>query len=232
MTASHGWRLLNTFYRYQVNLVRVWRGWEVPIISFSMSPVRNPLKILRPSPLLLEDGMVWCGGIMTASHGWRLLNTFYRYEVNLVRVWSGWAVLIISYSMSPRRNPLKILRLCPVPTASEWWYGMVLWHYDCQPWLKAFKHFLYVWSESGMSMKWMGGPNHILQHVPKEKPTENLSSTCRMSACRFFAQTATFCVVSATCRRHVSVMSATCPDVVSARVSKTTRHVGCSRHVG
>ena len=24
-----------------------------------------------------------------------------------------------------------------------------------------------------MSMKWMGGPNHILQHVPSEKPTQN-----------------------------------------------------------
>jgi hypothetical protein len=24
-----------------------------------------------------------------------------------------------------------------------------------------------------MSMKWMGGPNHILQHVPSENPTEN-----------------------------------------------------------
>jgi len=39
--------------------------------------------------------------------------------------------------------------------------------------------------------------------------TGALSSICRMSACRFFAQTATFCVVLATCRRHVSVMSAT-----------------------
>ena len=47
-----------------------------------------------------------------------------------------------------------------------------------------------------------------------------LSSTCRMSACRFFAQTATFCVVSATGRRHVSVMSQTQENVVSARVSK------------
>ena len=43
---------------------------------------------------------------------------------------------------------------------------------------------------------------------------------CRMSACRFFAQTATFCVVSVTCRRHVSVMSQTQENVVSARVSK------------
>jgi hypothetical protein len=24
-----------------------------------------------------------------------------------------------------------------------------------------------------MSMKWMGGPNHILQHVPSEYPTQN-----------------------------------------------------------
>ncbi len=24
-----------------------------------------------------------------------------------------------------------------------------------------------------MSMKWIGGPNHILQHVPSEKSTQN-----------------------------------------------------------
>jgi hypothetical protein len=24
-----------------------------------------------------------------------------------------------------------------------------------------------------MSMNWMGGPNHILQHVPSENPTQN-----------------------------------------------------------
>ena len=113
MTASHGWRLLNTLYRYEVNLVRVRSGWEVPIISYSMSPVRNPLKILRLCPLLLEDGMVWCCGIMTASHGWRILNTFYRYEVNLVRVWRGWEVPIISYSMSPVRNHDRIQRPSP-----------------------------------------------------------------------------------------------------------------------
>ena len=47
-----------------------------------------------------------------------------------------------------------------------------------------------------------------------------LSSKCRMSACRFVVQTATFCVVSATCRRHVSVMSQTQENVMSARVSK------------
>ncbi len=127
MTTSHGWRLLNTFYRYEVDPVWVWSGWEVLIISYSMSPMRNPLKILRLCPLH-SDGMVWRCGIITASHGWRLLNTFYRYEVDLVGVWSGWEVPIISYSMSPVRNQLKILRHC-----LKWWYGLVLWHYDCQP---------------------------------------------------------------------------------------------------
>ena len=157
---------------YEVDLVWVSRGWEVPIISFSMSPVmRTPLKILRLAQPLLEwwygtvlhpkghpphikhdkhllyvwsgsgvsmkcevdggsqsyptacpqwephsksydwpnpfwsDGIVWCCGIMTASHGWRLLNTFYRYEVDLVWVWSGWEVPIISYSICPQWEP-------------------------------------------------------------------------------------------------------------------------------
>ena len=115
-----------------------WMGGRNHILQHvpSEKPRQNPTA--QPTPFI--DGMVWCCDIMTASHGWRLLNTFYRYEVDLVWVWSGWEVLIISYSMSPVRNPLKILRLCPL--LLEWWYGMVLWHYDCQPWLKAFKHFL------------------------------------------------------------------------------------------
>jgi hypothetical protein len=102
----------------------------------SEKPTENPTTV--PTPY--SDGVVWCCGIMTASHGWRLLNTFYRYEVDPVWVWSGWEVLIISYSMSPVRTPLKILRLAH--PLLEWCYSMVLWHYDCQPWLKTFKHFL------------------------------------------------------------------------------------------
>jgi len=141
MTTSHGWRLLNTLYRCEVNLVRVWRGWEVPIISYSMSPVRNHDKILRPSPHLLE----WWYGMVLWHYDYqpwlKAFKHIYRYEVNLVRVWRGWEVVIISYSMSPVRNYDKIL-LRPSPHLLEWWYGIVLWHYDCQPWLKAFKHII------------------------------------------------------------------------------------------
>jgi hypothetical protein len=93
-----------------------------------------------PAHPFWSDGMVWWCGNITASHGWSLLNTFYRYEVDLVWVWSGCEVLIISYSMSPVRTPLRILRLAH--SLLEWWYSMVLQQYGCQPWLKAFKHFL------------------------------------------------------------------------------------------
>jgi hypothetical protein len=120
--------LPDTFYMYEVSLVLVWRGWEVAIISYSMSPVRNHDKILRPSHPFYSDGMVWCCGIMTTIHGWRLLNTLYRYEVNLVRVWRGWEVAIISYSMSPVRNPHRILPQAAHPFRVMVWYGVVaLW---------------------------------------------------------------------------------------------------------
>jgi len=42
-----------------------------------------------------------------------------------------------------------------------------------------------------------------------DKDPKELSSICRMSACRFCAQMATFCVVSGDMSRHVSVMSQT-----------------------
>ena len=45
--------------------------------------------------------------------------------------------------------------------------------YDCSPQIKYVKHLLYVCTGSGESMQGMGGPNHILQHVPSENPTEN-----------------------------------------------------------
>ena len=57
----------------------------------------------------------------------------------------------------------RLLRWCGVRTQS----------YDCPPHMKYVKQLLYVWSGSGMSMKWMGGRYHILQHVPSENPTQN-----------------------------------------------------------
>ena len=59
-----------------------------------------------------------------------------------------------------------------------------------------------------------------------------LSSTCRMSACRFCCPNGDILCRVGDMSRHVSVMSPTRLDVVSARVSKTTRQSGDSRHVG
>ena len=121
-----------------------------------------------PTPFW-SDSIVWCCGNMAASHGSRLLNTFYRYEVDLVWVWIGWEVLIISYSMSPVRTPLWILLGFFCSDGMVWGCTLKATH---RIWSKS-NTFLYVWRGSPVSMKWMGGPNHILQHVPSEKPTEN-----------------------------------------------------------
>jgi len=61
----------------------------------------------------------------------------------------------------------------PAHPFTEWWYGMVLHPYGHPLHIKHAKHLLYVWTGFCISMKGMGGPNHILQHVPREKPTEN-----------------------------------------------------------
>jgi len=117
--------------------------------------------------------MVWYGMVLQPSGH----PPHIKHAIHLLYVWSG-SGMSMKWMGGPNhilqhvpvRNQLKILRLCPL--LLEWWYGMVLWHYDCQPWLKAFKHFLCMkWI--CMSMKWMGGPNHILQHVPSEKPRQN-----------------------------------------------------------
>ena len=84
-----------------------------------------------------------------------------------------------------------------------------------------------------MSMKWIGAPNHILQHVPSENPTQNPTTGP-------LADYVVLCHVGGTlvcrhdvlCRRHVAdksvLMSATWRHFMSARVSK--RHDIC-RHV-
>jgi hypothetical protein len=51
-----------------------------------------------------------------------------------------------------------------------WWQGVRTHSYDCPPLIKYVKRLLYVRSRSGMSMLGMGGPNHILQHVPQWEP--------------------------------------------------------------
>ena len=93
------------------------------------------------------------------------------YEVDLVWVCREWEDLSKQNSNISAKN-WDLSPLLRLPLA-EWWYGMVLHPYGHPPHIKHAKHLIYVWSGSGMSMKWMGSPKHILQHVPCEKPTQN-----------------------------------------------------------
>jgi len=66
--------------------------------------------------------------------------------------------------------PPPLLRL---PLLAEWWYGIMLHPYGHPPHIKHAKHLYMYEVDLVWVMKWIGGCNHILQHVPSEKPTLN-----------------------------------------------------------
>jgi hypothetical protein len=73
---------------YEVDLVWVCRGWEVPIISYSMSPVRNPLKILQPSPPPLEQ---WYGMVLWQIWLPAMVEGFTTLSIGMKWIWYEYA---------------------------------------------------------------------------------------------------------------------------------------------
>jgi hypothetical protein len=127
-TAYKAWQTLSICMKW------IWCEYELdggPNHILQHVPSENPTQYPTTGPPPSRV-MAWYGVVanMNASHGWRLYNTFCRYEVDLVWVCRGWEGPIISYSKSPVRTPLtlRILLLIPSPppTLLEWWYGMML----------------------------------------------------------------------------------------------------------
>ena len=123
----------------------IWYEYEVDerILSLhnSMIHVKNLHTHLQTWPRLLyyDDSRVRTQSYDCPPH--------IKYVKLLLYVWTGSGVSMQGMGGPnhilqhvPSENPLKILRLAQ--PLLEWWYSMVLWHYGCQPWLKAFKHFL------------------------------------------------------------------------------------------
>jgi hypothetical protein len=137
-----------------------------------------PLLSLSPHKHQAKLGQGYCDdsgvGVRTQSYDF---PTHIKYVKHLVYVWSGSGM-----SMKGMGGPNHILQHVPSENPTEnpttgpppfrVRHSMVLWHSGHPPHIKYVKHLSYVWSGSGMSMRWMGGPNHILQHVPSENPTE------------------------------------------------------------
>ena len=73
--------------------------------------------------------------------------TWYEYKWFEVKIYSLLLVPSHSWFLIPPNLAMAI--------------GGVRTHsYDCPPHTEYVKQLLYVWSESGISMKWMRGPNH------------------------------------------------------------------------
>ena len=139
----------------------------------------------------------------------------------------------------PYPSPIMLSNCC-ISTTEEEAYTLVKLFELEKTKSKSLKHYLgLVVGASALVILLLGactfGAVFVAVKATKVQKILRLSSTCRMSACRFFAQTATFCVVSATCRRHVSVMSQnkkmSCRleclnDMTFDDMSGNSRHVG------
>ncbi len=94
MTRSHCWRCSNTLYIYKEDLLWVWTVWGVTIISTNRGSKCESMHItLRSMRAYIRLEL---HPYMTHSHCWRCSNTLYIYKEDLLWVWTGWGVLIIS----------------------------------------------------------------------------------------------------------------------------------------
>ena len=127
----------------------------------------------------------WGCILMTPSHGRRCSNALYVYELDLIWVWSGWGVSIISHSMIQWETEwITYYHWDQHSERSDITVGLL--PYDHQPEWELLKHFIYVWSRSDMSMKWMRCPSHNPQHATSEKPSESPTTRPRPQEWQFF----------------------------------------------
>jgi len=113
MTPCHGRRCSNALYVYELDLIWVWSGWGVSIISHSMIQVRNRVNHLSPTTTetstLGDQISLWGCFHMTTRQSGRCWNTLYMYEVDLIWVWSGWGAPVTTHSMLQVRNRVNLL---------------------------------------------------------------------------------------------------------------------------
>ena len=153
MTTNHSRRCWNTLYMYKVDLLWVWIGWDVSIITLHMIQVRNQVNCLLPLPHLFKEHISgWKCTLMTTGHSWKSCNTLYIYKVDLLWVWSEWGVSIIIYSMiqvRERESPTVatvtvILSTYQTVVASLWALAAIALAETCYICTK--KDLLSVWS--------------------------------------------------------------------------------------
>ncbi len=99
------------FYIYEVDLLWVWTGWGASIIR-TTTPAHSPTaSVLPPS----ADIRLGCGRIlMTCSHGWWWSNTLYIYKEDLLWVWTGWGVSIISTNRGSKCESMHNITFRPL----------------------------------------------------------------------------------------------------------------------
>jgi len=90
------------------------------------------------------------------------------YEEDLLWVWRGWVASIIELTENSALKPRDPLS---GPRGQISGYGGILMTTShCS---RCFALYIYIYSRPAMSMNWIWCPNHNLQHIACEKPSES-----------------------------------------------------------
>ena len=93
MTRSHGWRWWNTLYIYKEDLPWVWTGWGVLIISTNWESTFCTHDIHSQ---VIESKYQGVAASIWHSHSSRCWIALHMHKEDLLWVWRGCGVLIIS----------------------------------------------------------------------------------------------------------------------------------------
>jgi hypothetical protein len=144
-------------YIYIIDLIWVWSGWRVSIITCSILQVRTQVNVLL-SPLCVSQAKhvlsVWGWILMTTSQSSRFWIVLCMYKEDLLWVWKEWGASIIRTKRDPPTTPRRsILRsqrqisecggiLMTSSRCSRCWIALFMYKED----------LLWVWSGWGASI--------------------------------------------------------------------------------
>ena len=159
MTVIHSRKCWNTLYMYEVDLIWVWSGVGVVIITYST--IQWETKRIPYYHFSLSIRL----GLHPYDH-----QPQYKVLKHIIHVWSRpdmcmkWVrclnrILTHATSEKRRESPLP-------PVSLRLWDPLYirlgLHPYDHQPQYKVLQHYIYVWQQSAMSMKWVRCSYHSL----------------------------------------------------------------------
>ena len=149
--------LKHIIYVYEVDLIWVWSGWGILIISHSIYKWETEwITSITETSTLSDQISLWGWILMIPGQSGRCWNTLYIYKVNLQWVWSGWDAPITTHSMlQVQEQERNWVYLLPDQAKSGWGCILMIAGHSGGCWNTVYmynKDLVWVWSDLGVSI--------------------------------------------------------------------------------